>query len=74
VKTRIKIPLAGALLIVLAAWSSMKRGVSSDSAGRNGGACCTFMRTLGGMPLSPGTNGLLSNGNTNTPSAANRLQ
>jgi hypothetical protein len=66
-KSRTKIILAGALLIVLAAWSSMKRGASSDSAGRNGGACCPFMRTSGGMPLSPGTNGPLSNGNTNTP-------
>ncbi len=60
-KPRTQIILVGALLVGVAALSSMKRGAQTDSTGRNRGACCPFMLTPDRMPMSSLTNGTTTN-------------
>jgi hypothetical protein len=60
-KLRTQIILVGALLVGVAALSSMKRVARSDADGSNRGACCPFMLTPDRMPMSLLTNGTTTN-------------
>ena len=59
-KTRTRVILVAALLLAVAALSSMKRGVNSDGT-PNGGACCPLMAALNLNPLVAGTNQIITN-------------
>jgi hypothetical protein len=56
-KPRTQIILVGALLVGVAALSSMQRGAHSDSAGGSCGTCCPFLPAPGALPLPSVTNG-----------------
>jgi hypothetical protein len=60
-KSRTQIILVGALLIALAALSSMKRGAYSGSAGESCGACCPFLPAPGALLMPSVTKGTKTN-------------
>jgi hypothetical protein len=60
-KPRTQIILVGALLVGVAALSSMKRGARSDNGGWSCGACCPFLPAPGALPLPSVTNGTTTN-------------
>jgi hypothetical protein len=70
-KPRPQIILVGALLVGVAALSSMKRGARSVSAGQSCGTCCLSLPTPDGMRLPSVTNGFKVNGTSNLSSATN---
>ncbi|MCL4786829.1 MAG: hypothetical protein KJ070_08555 [Verrucomicrobia bacterium] len=63
-KPRAQIILLVAVLLGLAAWSSMQRGVRSAATGGNGGACCPLLATLDTKLFAVGTNQILTNAAT----------
>ena len=58
---RPQIILVGALLVGVAALSSMRHGAQTDSTGRSRGACCPFLLAPGALPLPSVTNGTTTN-------------
>ena len=56
-----QIILVGALLVGVAALSSMKRGARSDNAGRSCGVCCPFLPAPGALLMPSVTNGTKTN-------------
>jgi hypothetical protein len=60
-KSRTQIILVGALLIALAALSSMQRGTHSDSAGGSCGTCCPFLPAPGALLMPSVTNRITTN-------------
>jgi hypothetical protein len=56
-KPRTQIILAGALLMVVLAWSSARRGARSGDSVPSGGACCPFLPALDGRLPPSVTNG-----------------
>jgi hypothetical protein len=61
VKPHAQIILLVAVLLGIAAWSSLQRGARSTAGGRNGGACCPLMATLNANPVAVHTNQVTTN-------------
>src|ERR1017187_332924 len=60
-KPRTQIILVGALLVGMAALSSIKCEARFVSAGQGRGACCPFLPAPGALPLPSVTNGTTTN-------------
>jgi len=63
-KPRAQIILISAVLLGVAALSSIKRGADASSAGRNRGACCPLMAALDARRMSSATTGMTTDSPT----------
>jgi hypothetical protein len=61
VKPRAQIILAVAVVLGVAAWSSMRRGARSNADGRNSGACCPLLAALDSNLFAVRTNQIATN-------------